>query len=605
MSTKRRPSENAEDKKEKIRARFHGDGRDDIEVIPAKPPENIFDRTVEKRIALYTRVSTDDIQQLSSSELQRNRHSDLADLYPNWRLVDVYSDEGVSGTSLEHRDEMQRMIADCEARKIDMVVTKSISRFARNTVDCVNIMRKLKALNPPVGIWFEAEGIYTLGSSGETLLTILASVAQNESYQKSEAMNWSIEMRFRRGAFMTPPSLGYDKNAEGKLVVNEEESKTVRLIFFLYLTGCSCRQIAETLTNLGRTSKKNNTQWSPESIVYILRNERYCGDVLSRKTYTPDFLTHKSKKNRNNRPQYKKKNHHDPIIPRDDYEAVQRLIKNAKYGYKGALPEIMVVPSGALMGFVSINTRWGDYGIDDYKAASASVYGKGSDLPQKPAEAESDASANNLSGVEVVRAEYFHAPYKPLAVLSNAGIGFNASCVGKCGNAPFVEILFHPWKLLLAVRPCSDEAPNAVRWVKEKDGRCHPQKISGTAFLRVLFEMCGWDTKSKYRTYGMFRRHDNQSAIVFNLREAVCLNKGVPVFPAEWDENFGVDLYRHRREQERASAVFGGLREIDVKGQPYNRPEKLNTTNVKDISREIKSLIRNMKQGKHGHEKEA
>lgn len=159
-------------------------------------------------------------------------------------------------------------------------------------------------------------------------LSFIATLAQEESHTKSEIMNSSIEMRFRRGIFLTPTLLGYDHDEEGNLVVNEEEAKTVRLVFYMYLYGYSCQEIADTLTNLKRETKKGNTRWSHASVLQILQNERHCGDVLARKTYTPNYLDHKSKKNRQDRNQYRKRDHHEPIISRDDFIAVQHMISN-------------------------------------------------------------------------------------------------------------------------------------------------------------------------------------------------------------------------------------------------------------------------------------
>ena len=604
----RRAPLTAAEKKAEIRARLKGDGQDEIEIIPPKPLENIFDGKGEKRIAVYTRVSTDDIRQTSSFELQKNHYTDWINVHPNWRLAGVYSDEGVSGTSVEKRGGFQRMVADCEAGKIDFIITKSISRFARNTVDCVNTVRKLAALKPPVGIWFEAEGLQTLNTFGEMILTVLSSVAQGESFNKSEAMNVSLKMRFKRGAFLTPPPLGYDLDAKKKLVVNEDEANTVRLVFFMYLYGNSCSKIARELTQYGRATKLKNTRWAAGSVLGILQNERYCGDVFAWKTYTPSYLDHKKRKNRQNRPLFKKRNHHPPIVLRDDFEAVQKMIKNAKYGNKEPPPDLLVVPNGLLKGFVSVPLHWGDFTANDYKAASTGVCGGDAGLPPKLMETEAgagDVGAGGVDthGVEVVRSEFFHAPHKPCAAFSSKGVGFNAACVEKLGNAHFVEILFHPGKNLLAVRPCSGESPNAAEWVKEKAGRFHPRSVAGKAFLNVLFETCGWDAKTKYRANGAPRRHENHSAIVFNLREVLPVDNGKPVFPGDWEEHFGVDLRRHAREREFLPANPGGLRDIATKGLPHENPGKIKTTSPAKISREIKNLVRGMEQGKHGHEK--
>ena len=219
-------------------------------------------------------------------------------------------------------------------------------------------------------------------------------------------MNSSIEMRFRRGIFLTPPLLGYDQDEDGNLVINEDEAETVRLIFFMYLYGYTCVQISDTLTKLGRRTKKDNTSWSPGSILQILQNERHCGDVLARKTWTPNYLNHKSRKNRQDRNQYRKRNHHEAIVSRDDFIAVQRLISNARYGNKGILPELHVIPDGALKGFVSVNPRWAAFSADDYRTASESV---NNDINERPFgfEVEAQSGDFDLRGFEIARSQFF------------------------------------------------------------------------------------------------------------------------------------------------------------------------------------------------------
>ena len=178
--------------KEKIRQRYHGVNSDELELIPALPKPSLYDE--EKRVAVYARVSTGDPRQTSSYELQRNHYLDVVDRHIGWTLVDIYADEGISGTSLRHRDEFIRMINDCKEHKIDLIVTKSVSRFARNVVDCISCARELAKLDPPIGILFETEGIYTLDSRSEMQLSFMATTAQEESHNKSEIMNASIEM---------------------------------------------------------------------------------------------------------------------------------------------------------------------------------------------------------------------------------------------------------------------------------------------------------------------------------------------------------------------------------------------------------------------------
>ena len=290
-----------EERKAKIRQRYKGISRDELEVRPAIQPASFQDDTSEKRVAVYARVSTGDPNQTSSYELQKNHYQDMVSRHPGWNLVHIYADEGISGTSLKHRDEFIKMIAACEAGQIDLIVTKSVSRFARNVLDCIGKVRELAALPKPVGVFFETENIYTLNSNSEMSLSFISTLAQEESHTKSEIMNASIEMRFSRGIFLTPELLGYDKDPEGNLIVNKEEALTVRLIFFMFLYGYGCAQIAETLMELGRLTKPGNKKWTAGTVMNVLQNERYCGDILARKTYTPNYLDHRSKKNRQNR----------------------------------------------------------------------------------------------------------------------------------------------------------------------------------------------------------------------------------------------------------------------------------------------------------------
>ena len=262
-------------------------------------------------------------------------------------------------------------------------------------------------MQPPIGIFFETENIYTLNSNSEMSLSFIATLAQEESHTKSEIMNASIEMRFRRGIFLTPPLLGYDNDEDGNLVINEEEAKTVRLIFFMYLYGYSSQKIADTLTELGRRTKLGNTKWSSSSVLQILQNERCCGDVLARKTFTPNYLNHKSKKNKQDRNQYRQKNHHEAIISRDDFLAVQQLIYNSKYGNKGILPRLHVIEKGVLVGYVPINPRWSGFQAIDYMNASQSISNCTVQSTDDMLEVQANSGDFDLRGYEVARGQYF------------------------------------------------------------------------------------------------------------------------------------------------------------------------------------------------------
>ena len=296
------------DAKQKIRDRYQGIDTSKLEIIPPKPLKAAGEGVI-KRVAAYCRVSTESDEQTSSFELQKNYFTEYIQNQPGWVLVDVYADEGISGTSINHREGLQRLLNDCRAGKIDYIITKSISRFARNIVDCLTMIEELRRLKPPVGIIFESDHIDTLGGNDSLLLSIMASLAETESYNKSVIMNWSIENRFKRGIFLLPELIGYDKDENGNLVINDEEADTVRLCFYLYLAGAAAGDIAELLTELkcrsGYNKQRNkkpgvkptyHTTWTGHSVQYILQNERHCGDVLARKTFTPNFKDHKSVK---------------------------------------------------------------------------------------------------------------------------------------------------------------------------------------------------------------------------------------------------------------------------------------------------------------------
>jgi len=350
--------ESKEAQKEKVRKRMRKTvDPDNYEYIPEKKHADYYDNDVPQRVAIYVRVSTDDIRQTTSYELQKKYYEDFVRRHPNWTLVDIYADEGISGTSLKHRDAFNRMIRDCKDGKIDLIITKSVSRFARNVMITIGTVRDLAHLKPPVGVFFESECIFSLNDDSQMALSFQATMAEEESHTRSRSMETSLRMRLDNGIPLTPKLLGYTHDAEGNLVINPEEAKTVKLTFFMYLYGYSTKQIAEILIALERKSYLGNIKWTSGAVLQILRNERHCGDVLTRKTFTEDYRTHRQLKNRGDRPQSRYFNHHEAIVSRDDFIAVQRLLDNARYRNKSFLPELRVIETGVLKGFVTINPR--------------------------------------------------------------------------------------------------------------------------------------------------------------------------------------------------------------------------------------------------------
>lgn len=608
--------------KQRIRERYKGVDADLLEVIPAIPPEDIFHGMEKKRVGVYARVSTDDPRQTSSYELQKNHYEDVVSRNPNWELVKIYADEGISGTSLQHRDAFIEMIADCKAHKLDMIITKTVARFARNVLDCIGYARELAAMNPPIGILFETENIYTLNSNSEMSLSFIATLAQEESHTKSEIMNASIEMRFRRGIFLTPPLLGYDNDENGNLVINEEEAKTVRLIFFMYLYGFSTQKIAETLTELGRRTKPGNTKWSSSSILQILQNERYCGDVLARKTFTPNYLNHKSKKNRQDRNQYFHKNHHDAIISRDDFLAVQQLIYNAKYGNKGILPQLHVIEMGALQGYVPVNPRWSGFRANDYQIASGSIYTESEPTIDATRNIEVKTGDFDLRGYEVARGQYFSGAGRVTVSFNIREMKFSTECVRKFPNCTNIEMLVHPGKKMFSVRPASKDARNSVQWAKVHDGISIPRPISGTAFLPTLFALFDWNPAFKYKVTGYLLKNDTESVLIFNTHDTEVFisataisdtenssdtisediapftagaKKDIVAFPADWATNFGENYYAQSFTPELSEFEATPDWQSQSQGTPFKRDDDLNVTSPDVIKENIEEIINNLR----------
>ena len=283
-----------------------------------------------RRVAAYARVSTDSDEQFTSFEAQVDYYTKYIESNPDWEMVKIYTDEGISGTQTKHRKGFQEMIDDALKGKIDLIITKSVSRFARNTVDSLTTIRELKANN--VEVFFEKENIYTFDSKGELLITIMSSLAQEESRSISENVTWGVRKGFSDGKFSIGYKnfLGYEKGEDGRPKIVECEAMIIRTIYRLFLEGLSTYQIADELNKLGyrtpseRIRKDGSApKWKFSSVLSILKNEKYKGEAILQKTYTTDFLSHSTKKNNGELPQYHVKNSHDFIIPPDEWEMVQ------------------------------------------------------------------------------------------------------------------------------------------------------------------------------------------------------------------------------------------------------------------------------------------
>lgn len=283
------------------------------------------------RVAAYCRVSTDKDDQKNSLESQKSYFEDYIRKNPEWELVKIYPDEGITGTSTKKRKQFNNMIADAKRHKIDRIITKEVSRFARNTVDTLQYTRELKSLG--VSVLFINDNIDTFDSDGELRLTIMASIAQEESRKTSERVKWGQKRQMEKGVVFGRNILGYHLE-NGILTVNEDEAKLVRHIYNKYLEGKGLHIIAKELHEEGHKTKNGKSEWTNKAIRTILQNEKYVGDLLQKKTITPDFLTHKKKYNRGEEEMVYIKDHHEPIIDRETFDFVQAEFERKSENYK-------------------------------------------------------------------------------------------------------------------------------------------------------------------------------------------------------------------------------------------------------------------------------
>lgn len=299
-----------------------------VKVIKAaRPIGQLFQENQKLRVAAYCRVSTDEEEQLNSFSSQVNYYKEKILENKEWEYAGIYSDEAVTGTKVTVREGFQKMIVDCIDGKVDLILTKSISRFARNTVDTLNFVRRLKSYN--VAVLFEEENINTLTMDGELLLTILSSVAQQEVQNTSEHVKAGLKMKLQRGEVIgNPKCLGYDFDSKTKkMTINEEEADIIRYIFTKYAEGYGTSRICKDLRTMGCKTKKGKSNWESRTIAGIIKNEKYKGDILFGKTVTVDPIEKKRVRNSGQGDQYYFEKHHDPIISDELWEKCNRIMK--------------------------------------------------------------------------------------------------------------------------------------------------------------------------------------------------------------------------------------------------------------------------------------
>ena len=331
-----------------------------VRVIPATKTQGAIHSIHDgkKRVAAYCRVSTDSEEQLNSYEAQKSYYTQKIEDSPDWEMAGIYADEGITGTSLKKRTEFKKMITACKRGHIDLIITKSLSRFARNTVDCLETVRLLKANG--IGVYFEKENINTLTESSEFLITLFSGFAQAESESLSKNVAWGKAKSAEAGkvTFQYKKMLGYRKGADGQPEIVPEEAEVIKRIYHRYLDGCTLGQIKRELDEDNVPTAQGVEFWSPAIIHNILTNEKYIGDALLQKTYVTDCISKKVKKNQGERAMYYVENNHPAIISREMFDQVRNEMTRrsskrkvlqksgktelGKYSGKYALTELLV-----------------------------------------------------------------------------------------------------------------------------------------------------------------------------------------------------------------------------------------------------------------------
>lgn len=534
----------------------------DIEIIPqTKFSKELLKETDEPvRVGLYTRVSTGSLEQASSIALQEVSFEDIQKFHPNWQLVETYTDEGISGTSIERRKGFQKMIRDAEAGKLDLIVTRSVSRFARNLMDCVKTYKHLASLAHPVYVFFVSNNLITngKGEQSEMILNFMAMIAQEESHIKSDIMTGSIQQRFGQGKFLLSACLGYDRvraslQERPYLKVNEEEAETIRYMYGLLLAGHACQKIAEILMEEGHKTRKGRIKWTAGTVKSVLRNEKYCGMVIAQKTFTIDYLNHKKKRNDGERQKYKKENHHPAIISTEVWTFAQKIL-DARTRNRKKLPTrvLSVVKVGILQGFVIVDRAWYGSSIDDYIEANRFAYPA---TKERPKQIKLGYVSNfDLSGYESVSSMLFVTRDTPTMSFDYGMVWFNKTAVNKMNKVEYIEILFNPKTFELAVRPTTKESNSAIKWFSKNGKNFVTYKTTLNVFTAMLYDYMEWNSSHKYKVYGQCREHDGEKILFFSLRDIEVLvpngktadgkQKYTKYYPKSFINQYGEDAYQ-------------------------------------------------------------
>ena len=583
------------------------------------PIPTIYDNR-DKLVAVYARVSTK--EQTSSIENQQLYYTKKIGDNEHWEMQEIYSDEGKSGMEAKHRTEFQRMISDAAKGKMDMILCASVSRFARNISDCIKYTTRLRTVNPrhPVGVFFETENIYTLDPNSEQVLHFHALLAHWESANKSRRMILSYDQRICTGQYPVVDLLGYRHTRDGRLIIQEEEAKTVKYVFLALVVGIGCSDIAETLTEKGRATLKGNKNWDSSMVRNLTFNERRWGDLEARKTIVLDPREKVIVKNNGIRDWAYVPEHHEGIVSPEIAKAAQYMTSSRGL-LQGGVPSLVVIDRGVLKGFVSVCPRWRGIDTKTFLSACHSVYTDGElqDLEREiriwSGEEKSGVMSMALSGYEVPRGVMFLNRTMPSITISKTLVRFNKACHARLDDCEWIEMFYHPVMQAVIIRESSPENTNAFRWVSASGKPVGSDET--VSFSEAVYESLHWIEDYQFRFRGITKVRGGAKVIMFSLDEPQILvgrkkqlDDGSPsryipytndgkadsgnysAYPQEWRRNQGIcSMLRRKRDE-----VISSITEADIRCSGITKENPLigSLPDREEILRELDELLLSM-----------
>lgn len=490
-------------RQQKARERIDGVFKNSHNVVVIPPTKDLpGDSTAHKlRTAFYCRVSLNEERQLESYGVQVNHYKQEILRHPEWELVDIYADEGKSGTSIELRPDFQRMIADCRAGKIDQIITKCGTRFSRNLGEALILIRELNGLKPPVNVIFEIDNYESRKQKSEAQLISILNNAQSESERKSQLVKWSRGVLFEQGVplITTHNLLGYTKNDQGELVIVKKEAKVVRYIYDCFLHGYTTGEIARFLTAARIPTVMGKEVWQSTGVLSILRNEKYVGDVLMQKTYTWDMFRHRVRKNNGEIQQFYLEDHHPAIVSRRAWKRTQEQLAERLYQRKSGVdsPPPRPIRSGCLKGFICIDPHWGEKGHGAYLDYMAEH------IPPIPEDYEPKANG------------------KPDLIVTQKHIAFTGRCLAAMNYPSHVKMLVHPQRRIFALQACKATDEMAFPFAKparlqRKEQKCY----TGVKVRDALYGLLDtrWSNELRFCSNGSY--FEERRIMLFDINEA-------------------------------------------------------------------------------------